>query len=57
MIDYIVKWEVRITATNPEDAALRAFRLMQDRNTNATLFKVVHPDGSAVDVDTEDLPR
>ena len=58
MTDYIVTWQaVIVDATSPEDAALKAFRLMQDRNTTATEMIVRGPDGKSYNIDTEEIPR
>ena len=57
MTEYKVMWATKVEATNPEDAALMAWRIMQDRNTTETVVVVQDPDGTKWTVDTEELPR
>lgn len=40
MKNYLVIWEIEISADSPESAALEAFRAQQDPDTIATVFEV-----------------
>lgn len=51
---YLVTWEIDIfDAASPEDAARKAFEIMQRPGTSATVFDVIEHDsnGEAVRVD------
>jgi ribosomal protein L3 len=40
MRDYIVKWEIELTASSPEEAAELAFEIQRDVFSTATVFDV-----------------
>lgn len=52
MPDYLVQWEINITADSPEAAAREALRIQRDPASCATVFKVWDEDGidSTVDI-------
>ena len=61
MNEYIVTWQAIVEAATPEDAALKAFRVMQDRNTTNT--HVVVREANRLEgpaswhINVEDIPR
>ena len=53
---YTVIWRTKVEALNADEAALKAWFIMQDRNTCETIVEVELGD-LKVFVDTEELPR
>ena len=45
MPDYLVQWEINITADSPEAAAREALRIQRDPASCATVFNVWDEDG------------
>ena len=39
-VDYVVRWEIDIVASSPEEAATQAMAIMQDRGSWARFFEV-----------------
>ena len=54
---FVVTWTTSVEAADPEEAALIAFRKMQDRNTTETVMAVMDMNAKLTTVDTEDIPR
>jgi hypothetical protein len=52
-VEYLVTWEIEITADSPEDAAQQARDVQQDPDSMATVFGVTG-DGQTVTVDLSD---
>lgn len=52
---YLVRWEIDIDATSPEDAAEKALKIMRDKESVATVFSVIElaeaGDWKVVDLD------
>jgi len=46
MAHYHVEWSMDLNADSPEDAARQAFSIMQDPETNATVFDVTEFDST-----------
>lgn len=54
MTSYLVCWEIDIDEDNPTDAAKEALSIMQDKESRALFFKVIHSDsGKMIDVDLD----
>jgi hypothetical protein len=51
MKTYTVQWEIELDADDPEQAARQALDIMQDVNSEALYFKVIHESGKLTDVD------
>ena len=51
MKTYTVQWEIMLDADDPEQAARNALNIMQDTNSAALYFKVIHESGKLTDVD------
>ena len=49
-MEYIVQWEIELSADTPEEAAREALEIMQDKSSEALFFKVIRDDGHLVDV-------
>ena len=49
MNDYLVVWEINISADTPRDAAQRALEIQRDPNSTATVFRVLVEGGAAFD--------
>lgn len=49
--EYTVRWEIDITATDPEDAARQALAVHRDPESIATFFEVISEDNSVTNVD------
>lgn len=57
MREYLVRYEIEISAHSPEDAALRVYEIMRDPATLPPILDVVDvSSGDEVSVDLEDLP-
>ena len=52
MKDYLVTWEIELSATDPADAARQARAIQIDPTSRATVF-TVHGDGGAEQVDLD----
>lgn len=50
-MDYLVQWEIELSADTPEEAAQAALEIMRDPESTALFFKVIHDDGHLIDVD------
>ena len=50
MKTYTVQWEIMLDADDPEQAARNALYIMQDTNSDALYFKVIHESGKLTDV-------
>lgn len=50
-MEYIVQWEIELSADTPEEAARAALEIMRDPESTALFFKVIHENGYLVDVD------
>lgn len=53
MPDYLVTWEMNITADSPLEAAQRAWHYMRTPDSTANVFDVTGEDGRTVRVDLE----
>ena len=53
-MEYIVQWEIELSADTPEEAALAALEIMRDKDSEALFFKVIHDNGHLVDVDLQE---
>ncbi|MCG3177579.1 MAG: hypothetical protein MOGMAGMI_02553 [Candidatus Omnitrophica bacterium] len=53
MPDYLVTWEMNITADSPLEAAQRAWYYMRTPDSTANVFDVTGEDGRTVRVDLE----
>tara|TARA_R100000008_G_C3504027_1_gene125178 strand:+ start:301 stop:474 length:174 start_codon:yes stop_codon:yes gene_type:complete len=54
MTSYLVCWEIDIDEDNPTDAAKEALSIMQDKESEALFFKVIHSDsGKMIDVNLD----
>ena len=53
MPDYLVVWEMNITADSPLEAAQRAWHYMRTPDSTANVFDVTGEDGRTVRVDLE----
>lgn len=51
MPDYLVRWEINITADSPEAAAREALRIQRDPTSYATVFEVWDEGGIDTTVD------
>lgn len=51
MKTYTVQWEIMLDADDPEQAARQALDIMQDANSDALYFKVIHESGKLTDID------
>lgn len=51
MKDYLVQWEINITADSPREAAQQAWHSMQSSGSTACVFDVIDEKGSKVRVD------
>ena len=51
MAEYLVTWEIDLTAADPIDAARQAYEIQRDWDSTATVFTVAGDDGSVVEVD------
>ena len=51
MEEYIVQWEINISADTPEEASRMALEIMRDKDSEALFFKVINSGGRLVDVD------
>lgn len=51
MPDYLVQWEINITADSPEAAAQKALRIQRDATSTATVFRFWGEDGIDTTVD------
>lgn len=56
MTDFLVAWEIDITADTPEEAAMQAL-LIQRRPGTATVFSVIGDFGVATQVDLTELAQ
>ena len=61
MKEYVVTWEIDVTATCPREAAKEAMMIMQDKGSDALVFTVNTTDrhnkrGSSIYVDLDDEP-
>ena len=61
MKNYIVKWEIDVTATCPREAAKEAMMIMQDKNSDALVFNVNRmnirgEEANSIYVDLDDEP-
>jgi len=54
---FIITWTTSLEAANPEEAALKAWNIMQDRNTRETVVAVMDMNAKLVHIDTEEIPR
>lgn len=55
MTSYLVCWEIDIEADSEYDAAKEALFIMQDKESEALFFKVIHSNtGHMTDVDLDD---
>lgn len=57
MSNYLVTWCIDVDDTDsPENAAIQAFEIMQDKDSQATFFSVIDKNtGKSVDVDLMNL--
>ena len=55
--DYVVVWEINISAKTPEDAALIARTIQGDVDSTATHFSVTDEEGNRVSVYANEVPR
>lgn len=53
MPEYLVQWEIELSAESPEDAAAKALEIQRDPDSTATVFDVTNEDGKTVRVDLE----
>lgn len=51
MPDYLVQWEINITADSPEAAAREAWYYMRKPDSTANVFDVVGEEGPTVRID------
>lgn len=49
--EYLVEWEIEITAASPRDAARRAMEIQRDPQSRATVFTV---DGETIDLEDDE---
>ena len=54
MPNYMVQWEIELSAENPRDAAKEAWEIMRDPGSIATVFDVFGEDGSVKRIDLEE---
>ena len=40
MKEYVVTWDIEVTANSPEEAAKQALEIQRDKTSTATVFKV-----------------
>lgn len=48
---YCVRWEIDVQADSPREAAEQALEIQRRRDSTATVFEVVGPDGTSETVD------
>lgn len=53
MPEYLVQWEINISAESPEAAAAKALEIQRDPNSIATVFDVTDEDGRTARIDLE----
>jgi len=51
MPEYLVTWQIDIDADNPKEACEKALRIMQDKESIATVFEVMDRDGELSIID------
>ena len=59
MKEFLVRWEIEISAETPEDAAREALRAQRDPDSLATVFEVQERDedgyGDPIRIDVEEI--
>lgn len=55
MREYLVSWEIEITANTPEEAARKALAVQRDPNSIAMVFDVIGENGGPIRVDLLEL--
>jgi len=53
MPEYMVQWEIELSAKSPEDAAAKALKIQRDPDSTATVFDVTGEDDRTIRVDLE----
>ncbi len=54
-MEYMVKWEIEVTADSPQEAAQIAGEIQLDPTSLATVFEVMDEDGTIHTIDIMDL--
>jgi hypothetical protein len=53
--EYLVRWEINLDATSPEQAAREALEIQRDPGSTATFFEVQNHKGKSCQIDIETL--